>query len=64
MTTCWCRVWGSPYAIGYFGYAYAAENADTIHPLNIEGIEPTFDAVEGGEYPLARPLFITVMRPS
>ncbi|MEZ4517722.1 MAG: PstS family phosphate ABC transporter substrate-binding protein [Chloroflexota bacterium] len=51
-------VQGSPYAIGYFGYAYAAENADTIHPLNIEGIEPTFDAVEGGEYPLARPLFI------
>ncbi len=22
---------GSPYAIGYFGYAYAAENPDIIH---------------------------------
>lgn len=49
---------GSPNAIGYFGYAYAAENTDIIHPLNIEGVEPTFGAVEANEYPLARPLFI------
>jgi phosphate transport system substrate-binding protein len=51
-------VTGSPYAVGYFGYAFAAENADVVDPINIEGVEPTFDTVEGGEYPLARPLFI------
>ncbi len=49
---------GSPYAIGYFGYAYYEENAEALKILSIEGVEPTFDAVEGGEYPLARPLFI------
>ena len=49
---------GSPYAIGYFGYAYYVENADTLKALAIEGVEPTQDAVDAGEYPLARPLFI------
>jgi phosphate transport system substrate-binding protein len=49
---------GSPYAIGYFGFAYAAENTDTIRPLTVEGIEPNAASVEANEYPLARPLFI------
>jgi phosphate transport system substrate-binding protein len=49
---------GSPYAIGYFGYAYAAENTDTIRPVMIEGVEPNAASVEANEYPLARPLFI------
>ena len=49
---------GSPYAIGYFGYAYAAENTDLIRPIAIEGIEATAESVDANEYPLARPLFI------
>ena len=51
-------VLGSPYAIGFFGYAYYAENADTLKILSIEGVEPTADSVDRGEYPLARPLVI------
>jgi phosphate transport system substrate-binding protein len=49
---------GSQYAIGFFGYAYYAENADTLTILSIEGVEPTAEAVDAGEYALARPLFI------
>ena len=49
---------GSPYAIGYFGYAYASENTDTLRPVMIEGVEPNAATVEANEYPLARPLFI------
>ena len=49
---------GSPYAVGYFGYAYAAENTDIIRPINIEGVEATAETVDANEYPLARPLFI------
>lgn len=48
----------SPYAIGYFGFAYYLENADVIKPVAIEGVAPNEDAVNAGEYPLARPLFI------
>jgi phosphate transport system substrate-binding protein len=51
-------VLGSPYAIGFFGYAYYIENEDTLKILNIEGVEPTAATVDKGEYPLARPLFI------
>jgi phosphate transport system substrate-binding protein len=51
-------VQGSPYAIGFFGYAYYNENADTLKALSIEGVAPTGESAEDGTYPLARPLFI------
>ena len=49
---------GSPYAIGFFGYAYYAENADKLNVLSIEGIEPSAESVDAATYPLARPLFL------
>jgi len=49
---------GSPYAIGYFGYAYYAENADKLNVLSIEGVAPTAETVDDNSYPLARPLFV------
>ncbi len=49
---------GSPYAIGYFGYAYYAENADTLKALSVEGVAPSQESVDQATYPLARPLFI------
>jgi phosphate transport system substrate-binding protein len=51
-------VLGSPYAIGFFGYAYYDENSDVLKILSIEGVEPSAESVDQGEYPLARPLFI------
>jgi phosphate transport system substrate-binding protein len=49
---------GSPYAIGFFGYAYYQENADTLNVLSIEGVAASAESVDAGEYPLARPLFM------
>ncbi len=49
---------GSPYAIGYFGYAYYAADQGELKALSIEGVAPTADSAEDGTYPLARPLFI------
>ncbi|MDA0245775.1 MAG: PstS family phosphate ABC transporter substrate-binding protein [Chloroflexi bacterium] len=49
---------GSPYAIGYFGYAYYQENADRLHVLAINGVEGTPENVDAGTYVLARPIFI------
>ena len=49
---------GSPYAIGFFGYAYYAENSKQLTVLAIEGVEPSAETVDAGTYPLARPLFI------
>ena len=49
---------GSPYAIGYFGYAYYVENQAALKALDIEGVAPNQENVDNGTYPLARPLFI------
>lgn len=51
-------VQGSPYAIGYFGYAYYQENASTLKALSVDGVAPTAETAESGEYPISRPLFI------
>lgn len=51
-------VLGSPYAIGFFGYAYYAENTDVLKVLSIEGVAPTQETVDDTSYPLARPLFM------
>lgn len=49
---------GSPYAIGYFGFAYYQENADVLKVLSIDDVTPTAETAESGEYSLSRPLFI------
>ena len=49
---------GSPYSIGFFGYAYYAENTASLNILSIEGIEASSANVDNGTYPLARPLFL------
>lgn len=55
-----------PYAIGYFGYAYYAENKDTLKVLGIDNgdgnpVKPNGDTIQDGSYaPLSRPLFTYV----
>ncbi len=51
-------VLGSQYAIGFFGYAYYAENEDVMNVLSVDGVAPTQETVDSNEYPLSRPLFI------
>ncbi len=52
-------------ALGYFGYAYYAENADRLKLVAIDGgagcVAPTEETINNGSYsPLSRPLFIYV----
>jgi phosphate binding protein len=49
---------GSPYAIGYFGFAYYQENEDKLSALSIGGVAPNAETAESNEYPISRPLFI------
>jgi phosphate transport system substrate-binding protein len=49
---------GSPYAVGFFGYAYYEENKDKLNVLAIDGVSPDAGTVEDGSYPLSRPLFL------
>jgi phosphate transport system substrate-binding protein len=49
---------GSPYAVGYFGYAYYQENKDRLNAISVGGVAPIEVTAENGEYKLSRPLFI------
>ena len=45
-------------AIGYFGYAYFQENADSLQVVTVEGVEPSAETVDANTYPIARPLYM------
>ena len=56
---------GDQYALGYFGYAYYAENAERLKLVEVDGgsgcVAPSDETIEDGSYsPLARPLFVYV----
>ena len=56
---------GDVNSLGYFGYAYYAENQDRLKLVDIDGgdgcITPTEETINNGTYsPLSRPLFIYV----
>jgi len=49
---------GSPYAIGYFGFAYYQGNQGKLKAVAIEAVAPSAESVDKATYPLARPLFL------
>jgi phosphate transport system substrate-binding protein len=49
---------GSPYSIGFFGYAYYDGEGDRLKILSIDGVEANTENVDNGTYPIARPLFM------
>jgi phosphate transport system substrate-binding protein len=58
-------VGGSANALGYFGFTYFEENADTLKAVEIDSgdgcVAPSVEAAQDGSYtPLARPLFVYV----
>ncbi|NET35604.1 MAG: PstS family phosphate ABC transporter substrate-binding protein [Cyanothece sp. SIO1E1] len=50
-----------PFALGYFGYSYYAENTDSLQAVTINGVAPSSATVLNNTYkPLSRPIFIYV----
>jgi len=47
-------------AFGVFGYSFLDQNADVIQGSSIGGVDPTFDAISSGEYPVSRSLYFYV----
>ncbi len=44
--------------IGFFGYAYYAENSDRLKILSVDGVTASAETVSDGSYPMSRPLFM------
>lgn len=49
-----------PAAVGILGFNFLDRNRDKIQAASIEGIYPTFEAIESDRYLLTRPLFLYV----
>jgi phosphate transport system substrate-binding protein len=49
-------------AFGVFGFSFLDQNADKIQGSLVEGIEPAFENIAKGSYPVSRPLFFYVKK--
>ena len=47
----------NPSALGVFGYSYLEQNLHQVHGSIINGVEPNFDNIADGGYPISRPLY-------
>ncbi|MCB1969394.1 MAG: substrate-binding domain-containing protein [Geminicoccaceae bacterium] len=50
----------NPVALGIFGFSFLDQNADNIQGSRVDGIEPTFENIADGEYPVSRSLYFYV----
>ena len=47
-------------ALGVFGFSFLDQNEDIVKPATIDGVEPEFELIASGEYPVSRGLFFYV----
>ena len=52
----------NPQAFGVFGFSFLDQNADKMQGSIIDGVEPEFDKISDGSYPVSRALYFYVKR--
>lgn len=52
----------SPVTVGIFGYSFLKRNLDEIQSVGVNGVEPTFENISSGAYPVSRPLFFYIKK--
>ena len=52
----------NPDAVGIFGFSFLDQNMDKIQGSFVEGVQPEFEAIADGSYPVSRPLFFYVKK--
>jgi phosphate transport system substrate-binding protein len=50
----------NPSAFGVFGYSFLDQNADRIQGSRVDGVEPSFEEIASGGYPVSRSLYFYV----
>ena len=56
------KLQANPTAFGIFGFSFLDQNSDVIEGNLINGVEPTFEAISSGEYPVSRSLYFYVKK--
>ena len=49
-----------PAALGVFGFSFLDQNADKVQASIVDGVEPTFENIAGGSYPVSRSMYFYV----
>ena len=52
----------NPDAFGIFGFSFLDQNAEKVKGAQVDGVEPSFDAIADGDYPVSRPLYFYVKK--
>ncbi|MGD9363090.1 MAG: PstS family phosphate ABC transporter substrate-binding protein [Desulfobacterales bacterium] len=52
----------NPNALGIFGFSFLDQNMDKIQGSFVDGVQPEFEAIADGKYPVSRPLFFYVKK--
>lgn len=52
----------NPNAYGVFGFSFLDQNADQIQGSLVGGVEPEFEAISAGDYPVSRSLYFYVKK--
>jgi phosphate transport system substrate-binding protein len=56
------KLQANPNALGIFGFSFLDQNADKIQGSKVNGVEPTFESISSGDYPVSRSLFFYVKK--
>ena len=51
------KLGANPDAVAVFGFSFLDQNADTIKGAFVGGVEPTFENIASGDYPVSRSLY-------
>jgi phosphate transport system substrate-binding protein len=51
-----------PAALGIFGFSFLDQNADKMQGAFVDDVEPTFENIASGDYPVSRPLYFYVKK--
>ena len=52
----------NPNALGIFGFSFLDQNTDKVQGAYVDGVQPTFDAISDGSYPVSRSLYFYVKK--
>ena len=52
----------NPSALGIFGYGFLEQNRDKVQGSTIDGVEPDFDTISDGSYPVSRSMYFYVKK--
>ena len=54
------KLTASPDSVGIFGFSFLDQNTDKIQGTLIDGVEPSFENIADGVYPVSRSLYFYV----